>query len=207
MSPARSNPKTRRPRRRAGHRWPDDVRERALELIRGAGGRAGIAAAHTELGIPKATLSRWARDAGIDLTASAARTHAATTVRAATLAADTTTRLEYLIELASGGLTRRLEANLDAAELDDDDLGTWDDELERFVGPGDGSAAALALRRYRHLSTLEPTRDLVGTLTRAVHDLALLRGEATERGDVVVRFGIPRPQTPADVRTVETGDD
>ncbi|MEG1971273.1 MAG: hypothetical protein RR101_14270, partial [Burkholderiaceae bacterium] len=44
-------------------------------------------------------------------------------------------------------------------------------------------------------------RDAEGVLTRAIHDLQLLNGEATERGTVVVEFTIPRPTEPATVPT------
>ena len=36
-------------------------------------------------------------------------------------------------------------------------------------------------------------RDAEGILTRAIHDLQLLNGEATERGELVVDFAVPRP--------------
>ncbi len=176
-----------------GTRWPDDTRERALELIRDA----GIAAAHHELAVPKATLTKWARAASIDTTNP--KTAAATAVRAAQLTEATVTRLEYVIDVASTGLIRRLEANADAGELDDGDLGEWSTELDRFVPPADKRTAATMMRRYQHLASLEPTRDLIGALTRGIHDLALLRGEATERGTLVVNFGIPRPKRPTDV--------
>lgn len=197
MTAKRATPKTANRRRRP---WPDDVRERALELLR----VDGLAAAHHDTGVSKPTLTRWARAAGIDLGAAAEQTRHATTARGAQLAEATTTRLEQIIELSTRGLVRRLEANADAAELDEADLGEWSAELGTYLPAGEEAAAAV--RRYRHLASLEPTRDLVGTLTRAVHDLNLLRGEATERGDVVVNFGIPRPTEPDNVDTVDTGE-
>lgn len=188
----------------AGRPYADDVRERALELLR----VDGVAAAHAATGIPKGTLSRWARNAGVDLGAATRQTKAAAEARAAQLADETTKRLDHVIELASRGLIRRLEANADVAELDDDDLGPWSRELERFVPSDDRSHTAKALRRAQLLDSAGvPVRDLVGSLTRAIHDLSLLTGEATERGDVVVKFGIPRPTEPANVLDVDAQPD
>jgi hypothetical protein len=50
-----------------------------------------------------------------------------------------------------------------------------------------------ALGLVELLTRATPKRDLVGAVGQAVEKLELLRGDATERGDVVVHFGIPRP--------------
>ena len=183
----------------AGRQYDDATRERALELMRDA----GLAAAHHQLGIPKQTLSRWAKAGGVDLGEIVNRTRAGTAARAAQLAETTVDRLEYVLDLATTTLTRSLEALADVVELDDEDLGVWSDELERFVPPEDARATAAAMRRQQLImSTGVPLRELVGVTTRAIHDLALLKGEATERGEIAVTFHVPRPQ-PQTVVVVE----
>lgn len=170
-------------------RYPDDVRERALEVMR----VDGLSAAHHATSVPKPTLSRWAGAAGIDFGPSSARTRTGAQARAAQLEGGTVDRLEYVVELASRCLIRTLEASADVSELDDD-LGRWSDELGRFVPPDDEATAARALRRQQLIASAGvPVRDLSMTLTRAVHDLELLRGNATQRGEIVVHFDVPRP--------------
>jgi hypothetical protein len=137
-----------------------------------------LSAAHQATGVPKATLTVWAKAGGIDLADAAARSRVATAARAAQLTDNTVTRLEQIVEAAAAGLLRRLHTN-DAA--------------------GQGDADAIA--RYELLAQLEPTRDLVGALTRGIHDLNLLKGEATESGTINVTFGtdFPRPREPAHI--------
>ena len=180
------------PAKRRAIPWPVDVRDQALDKLR-AGATVAVTARAT--GVPRSTLSKWARAAGIDVNAATHRTANATAARAAQLNAATTTRLEYLIELASTSLIRRLEANADVAELHPDTLGDWSEELGRFLPP-EGSAAHAAMRRYAHVATGEATRDLVAALSRAVHDLAHLRDDAVDSGPLIVKFGIPRPVEP-----------
>jgi transposase-like protein len=182
-----------RPARRP---WPDDVRERALELLR----TDGVAAAHAGTGVPKGTLSGWAKAAGVEVPThvKAEQLKAAAQLSAAERTVTLVERLDGIATKSATLLEHLIDGNLDVAELDDDDLGRWNAELERFVPPEDRTAAAQAMRRQHHLSTLLPARDVVGVLTRAVHDLALLRGEATERGTIEVSFGaMPRPDARA----------
>jgi hypothetical protein len=180
--------------------WPDDVRERALEVLR----VDGLAAAHRATGVPKSTLTGWARGAGVDVTAVTASQRRAGQARGAQLTAATVDRLDYTIDLASTGLIRRLEANADAGELTDDDLGEWSAELGRFLPANEH--AATVMRRYAQLTVGESTRDLSAALSRLIHDLDLLRGEATQRGALIVNFGIPRPVRPVDVPVVDVVD-
>jgi len=174
--------------------WTDDVRDRALELIR----VDGIAAAHRGTGVPKSTLTRWAATAGVNIDAVTQRHRRAGQARGVQLTTDTVARLERIITAASAGLIRLLEANADAAEVDEADLGEWSEELGRFTPP-EGTAAAAAIRRYAHIAGGESTRDLSAALSRAVHDLALIRGEPATDPDVIVHFGIPRPVLPTNV--------
>lgn len=171
---------------------PNPHREEALDRLRAGTPAASVAA---WAGVHRSTVTRWARASGIDPGTNTERTRAATAARAAQLTAATVERLEYLIELASTGLIRRLEANADAAELSDTDLGDWSNELGRFL-PANAHAAAV-MRRYDHIRAGEPTRDLSTALSRGIHDLALLRG--AESGTLIVRFGIPRPTEPAEI--------
>jgi len=89
-----------------------------------------------------------------------------------------------------------LKANANAAELNSADIGEWSDELGRRTGRT--VEAEAAIRRYRYLDTLEPTRALVGSL-HAPSPTSTLQASATERGAIVVQFGIPRPVDDGDV--------
>lgn len=173
-----------------GHGYPDNVRDQAIDVMR----VTGLAAAHASTGISRQTLSRWARQAGIDLGAVSVRTRAAAQASAAQTAKTTAERLERILELATTALTRSLEALTDVLELDDDDLGAWSEELQRFVPADDQSTAAKVMRRHQLVqSTGVSARELSTVVSTAVKDLALLRGEATSRGAFTVSFAVPRP--------------
>lgn len=109
----------------------------------------------------------------------------------------TAERLEQLIASAGSYLATTTSANDDAAAL----IAALDPErisLEvGLSGPYavvEDAAAQAAQRRAMALASLPlETRDAVGILTRAIHDLQLLTGQATERGDLLVQFGVPRP--------------
>lgn len=197
------------PKRAKGAPWPDTLR---LEVLERLGAGSTIADEHRATGVPKGTLSGWAKRAGVDLgEAARARTRAATervVERVAEVKATTVDRLERILEAELEAhalrtdLERALSAQLAAALAGD----VEDRHGEVFRLMRGESAATVMLRDPdSHLAQLvaalellnvtTPKRDTVGAWTRANHDLALLKGEATERGDVVVRFGIPRPDT------------
>lgn len=188
---------------RARTRWPDETKAEALTLMR----EEGVAAAHDVTGVPKATLSRWAKAAGIDLeegtrkrTASAAE---AVRERAERAKLDTVKLLEDHIGEAGSYLSAIVTANAAAAEaiagLSDEGLTvTVDEDGNVSVQIADEGTAKLR-KLAMALATLPlAVRDAEGIVTRAIHDLQLLRGEATERGELVVEFGgIPRPDPSA----------
>ena len=165
----------------------------------------GMAETHATTGIPKPTLSRWARAAGIDLGANArARTEAATEAvraRAAEVSLSTLELLEQHVAQAGDYLATVAGVNALAARLL---VGTDPANLERVVtlaGTGivvSDTQVDEVLKVAQALDALPlAVRDAEGLLTRAIHDLQLLRGEATERGELVVDFAVPRPTQPA----------
>lgn len=217
MTPRKAPDRTRTPvrstaKREAPHRprtaYPPEQKAAAVAMMRGS----GIAATHRATGVPKGTLSGWARAAGIDLgEAARARTAAATAhVEAAVAEVKLTTvnRLERILEAELDTHADRLELeralSRQLARVLAGDLVDADDHPFRLMR---GESAATVMLRdpdgdlaqlvgaLELLNATSPKRDTVGAWTRAVHDLALLRGEATERGDVLVTFGIPRPDT------------
>ena len=190
---ARSKGKT----REAGRPYPPKVKAEALEVLQAE----GMAAAHKATGVPKPTLTRWAKAAGIDVGELArARTANATEAvraRAAEVTASTVELLEahvaqagdYLGTLAGvNALAARLIAGVDPAKLQrvttlaGTTIAVDDDEVDDVVKVAQ-ALAGLPLA----------ARDAEGILTRAIHDLQLLKGEATERGELVVEFTVPRP--------------
>ncbi|MGI8613722.1 MAG: hypothetical protein ACR2KL_07270 [Nocardioidaceae bacterium] len=175
---------------------PNPDRAEALDRLRDGATASEVA---RWAGVHRATATRWARAAGTDPGTNTTRTAAATAARAAKLTATTLDRLEYIVDLASTGLIRRLEANADAAELDDADLGEWSTEFGRFIPPEHRVAASAAMRRYLHVAALESNRDLSAAVSRAVQALAVLREKSGAGGTIVVQFGIPRPKEPDNI--------
>lgn len=201
-TPAKRGGKGRKP----GTPWPAATREEAVTLLR----EEGMAAAHDVTGVPKATLSKWAKTEGIELD-EAARARTANAVeavreRAARVKVDTVTLLEDHLGEAGSYLTAIVTANAAAAEaiagLSDEQLVAIVDEETgevRIAITDEGVARSKKLALALDGLPLA-VRDAEGIVTRAIHDLQLLRGEATERGELVVEFGgIPRPNP----RTVE----
>lgn len=213
-SAARSAPKRATPAKRPGASYDERERLVALDFVV----TSGIAGAHKATGIPKATLSRWAKAAGIDLEAQARdRTRAATAaLEAAAAEASLTTvaRLEHVLELELTTHARLVEleaaasASMAAAIAS---VRAGEQPVEAQLGMM--GTPYLVLRQPdselgQLLGLLElgktlAKRDVVGAWTRAVHDLALLKGDATERGTILVRFGIPRPAGDVDAGVVD----
>lgn len=223
-SAARSTTKRARPgkakRPPAGKGYDEATRLAVLEAMSPPpeGYGESVADAHRRTGIPKATLSRWAKAAGLELDEAArARTAAAAAhveAKAAELKVTTAARLEAILELELETHERRAQleraAMLEAVrclnadgQLDDlvdgqrlVTVARTDDRLSILLKAPDSVLGQL-LGTLGLLGDVAPKRDNVGAWTRAVHDLALLKGEATERGTILVRFGIPRPDGPA----------
>lgn len=177
--------------------YSDAERAAAVTLLR----EEGMAAAHDATSIPKGTLGRWARAEGIDLEGAArertAAAAAATAERHAKARLGTVERLEQHVERAASYLTNVLEANAEAADL----IQALDPDLIKITASIAGPVATLddeqandAGKRALAMAGLPlSVRDAEGVLTRAIHDLQLLKGEATERGELVVDFAVPRP--------------
>lgn len=164
------------------------ARSRALELY----GSQGLAAAHRELGIPKPTIVRWARAAGISsaeqAAADKARTDAATRAAQAELArriaegrAALVPKLVNVANMALDSTAAILEAQR---------------AVERATAENEHGLVSSGLASRRDMVNAgPPLRAIVGAATRAIHDLQLLTGEDTERGaptgQVTVVFATP----------------
>lgn len=190
-----------------GRRYTDEQRAEALRLVEGQ----GTAHAHKVTGVPKPTLTRWAKAAGLDTGEAARRRTAAATeavrARAAEVKLSTVDLLEAHIAQAGEYLRTVAGVNARAAQLI---AGGNPDTITMAVGMAgpyavlapDSEAAELGKVALALAGLPLAPRDAEGILTRAVHDLQLLRGEATERGELVVEFNVPRPH-PGDTPVVE----
>lgn len=177
--------------------YPERTRKRALKVI----AEEGIAAAHRATKVPRPTLSRWAKAAGIDVGEQArARTAAASaTVRArsAEVKASTVELLEH--HIAQGGHYLGVVAGVNAraaeliASLDPSRLKVETGMAGPYIVVEDPEAQAAQKVAMALAGLPYAPRDAEGLVTRAIHDLQLLNGEATERGELVVEFSVPRP--------------
>jgi hypothetical protein len=175
--------------KRAGSRRPYRQREkdRALTLLR----HGSIAAAHSETGIPKSTLSRWAKAAGIDMEAPAKeRTAAATKAVRERAAAARVSTVERLGNILDGQLS--VHEQMTRLELEAAELLEQHPELER-VKLESGQTVTVpksqevrdALGRLQLLSEAVNKRDLVGAVGQAIKQLQLLTGEDEGFGPLV----------------------
>ena len=197
---ARARTETKRPRGRSNAaRWTADQKDEALAALRDV----GLAGAHESTGIAKSTLRGWALAAGIDTAGPHAEVLQA--ARDALEERHLVARLEALpllerhLQEAGAFVQRVVEVNARAADA----VARLDPSLiEVTTGPSGpvvtilNREAADLVRRAQALALLPlSVRDAEGIVTRAVHDLQLLRGEATERGELLVVFGdaVPRP--------------
>lgn len=191
-------------------RYTAEQRGKALELVKAK----GTAHAHHVTGIPKPTLSRWCRDAGVDVgdTARSQTQHATEAVRAraAEVRLGTVELLEQHIAQAGDYLSTVAGVNALAARLiaqgDPDKIVVRTGMAGPYAVVEQGQAAELAKVALALAGLPMAVRDAEGILTRAVHDLQLLRGEATERGELVVEFDVPRPAANGDAsaRVIDT---
>lgn len=193
--------------RRAARSYPPAVKAEAIKRM----GTHGIAATHDMMDIPKSTLSSWARDANIDTGAVARRQTEAATValraRVAQAKLSTVAMLEQHLADYGEFLRQVGQANVDAVQAI---VEAGPDAIERKIGLAgpyvvvtDTTAAAAADLAMALAGLPLSIRDAEGIVTRAIHDLQLLKGEATERGEVVIEFsGMPRPR-PAEVEIVK----
>lgn len=163
------------PAKKAPAAYDAAARSRALELY----GSEGLAAAHRELGIPKPTIVRWARAAGISsaeqAAADRARTEAATRAAQQELAvqiakgrAALVPKLVHVANAALDSVGARLEAQRAVEKA------TLDNEY--------GLVSGGLMAKRDAMEAGAPLRAVIGAATRAIHDLQLLTGEETERG-------------------------
>ena len=201
-APSSTRSKTKRAPAKPARRttaYPAETRATAETLMR----EESVAAAHDVTGVPKPTLCRWAKAAGIDVGEAARRQTANATEavreRVARAKLDTVTLLEDHLGEAGSFLSAVVTVNAAAAEaiagLSDEALVvTVDEDGIPHVSIADEATAKLSRRAHALAGLPLAVRDAEGIVTRAIHDLQLLRGEATERGELVVEFGgIPRP--------------
>lgn len=178
------------PAHKAGRPWPPAVKRDALKRLRAG---ATVADVHRATGVTKPTLSSWARTAGIDVSSS--QTRHATEAKVAELALDAVSRLERIrdYELTALESMAYLEA-IAATELE---VAERVREVSTMGGPiylpARGSTAEHAGQRLEALKRIVGKRDLVGAAGLLVDKLEVLAGRATANADIVVRFGIPRP--------------
>lgn len=159
--------------------YPPDVRQRALDLFAAEDG--GLPRAHAETGIPKPTIRRWAKDAGIEpgevTRANRLRTEAA----AAAAKAENARRLEAAREALIPKLLSRAHTALDLeGEILDVARDTFRQARERNNLTTE-EATRLLMRVELAAGGLS-LRDVVGARTRAIYDLRALSGERPESG-------------------------
>lgn len=165
--PARSTTKN------AAGRWPPETQARAVDLYT----TQGLATAATETGIPKSTIRRWAKNAGVDPAASRARSTEQT--RAAT-EASVARRAARLAEAREELTERVVEAGLEALELERLLLAAHVRAVtEAATNQGKVSEAtsgllAAAVSGHR-------LSEVVGSRTRATHDLLRLLGDGGDQ--------------------------
>ena len=193
-------------------RYTDEQRAEALRLVESQ----GTAHAHKVTGVPKPTLTRWAKAAGVDTEEAARRRTAAATeavrARAAEVKLGTVELLEQHIAQAGEYLATVAGVNALAAQLITRADPAGIEVNVGMAGPyavvTDEQAAEVSKVALALAGLPLAVRDAEGLLTRAIHDLQLLRGEATERGELVVEFNVPRPTPPAgDVPEIATTED
>ncbi len=196
-----------RPRRGKRVSYTDEEKAAAIHLM----DSHGIAAANDMLDIPRQTLSDWARAANLDLSAVAVKrvegAHLALKARVAERKLATVAMLEDHLGNFGHYLGRIAEANAAAAEAL---VEAGPESLERKMGltgsyvvTTDTTAADAANMALALAGLPLNVREAEGVVTRAIHDLQLLKGEATERGEIQVQFrGVPRPD-PTTVEVVQ----
>ena len=194
-------------KRKAGQPYPEATKAKALAMLEAD----GMAEAHRRTKVPKATLSRWARAAGVDLGEQARQRTAAATeavrARSAEVSASTVELLEQHIAQAGDYLATVAGVNALAAQLiaraDPDTISIATGIAGPYAVVSDAQAAEVSKVALALAGLPLAVRDAEGLLTRAVHDLQLLRGEATERGELVVEFTVPRPTAPPEGTVLE----
>lgn len=182
-------------------RHPPEVRARALEVYE----RDGLATAHRETGVPKPTIARWAREGEVthDAGAALAQTKAATETSLARRAAHMAAVREQLV-------SAQATIALTASALEVDVLALQRDAVKEARASEVGAVSAATLNRLQVLNAGPRLSEIVGAKTRAIHDLLLLEGQATEHtaSRVAVHFATGEPAaTAGPVEVYELDDD
>lgn len=219
------------PRPGPGEGWPDELRVRALELYREHGGnlaatwRAVALLCEDGQGPAKGTLRRWLDDAEaageqVPEARRRADVEAAVDARRAQLLEQRAELSALLVDRLSRPALELIAHRLEEATTDEQLVA---DARQRYLdavavermAADEGEeerkrASAVTRARLGDLkfaaSMRLDVRDLVGVLTRSVHDHLALEGEASDedrRGDLVVELAIPRPVAATDVVELE----
>lgn len=168
----------------ARRRWSEEDRQTALAQI----AAEGIAATHRATRIPKGTLSGWAKKAAV--IPGGDGTDAAKTARATEAAAATLARAREQLTVAQSQIA------LTASALELEVLQAQMAIVEHArANPGGVLPVELTGRLSAALGGPR-LPDIVGSRTRAIHDLQLLEGRPTEgqpEGGLVVVFATSSP--------------
>lgn len=124
--------------------WTPDERQTAIQLLRDS---TTLADTHRQTGIPKQTLSGWAKDEAIDLGRTTEKIREAVAARNAQQATRRADLADALLALAELAVPVEVDM-IDSADL----------------------------------------RDVVGSRTRAIHDMQLLTGQPTDRTETVTQL-------------------
>lgn len=179
--------------------WPDHVRTKTLTIY----ADTGLAAAATATGVPKSTIRRWAEAAGVrhDSARAVAQTREATEAsRAANEFSAVKAAEAHLRAVAHNGL---IAAQLERMILEAA-LAVGREARESPLG----SVSGATLARLQSAMAGPRLTEVVGSRTRAVHDLRVLMGESTgeESEAPMVVFTTPAPDATtgrADLRVVD----
>lgn len=171
---------------------PAEVRERAVRLY----GEQGLAAAHEATGCSKPSIRRWAKAAGVSAgnAAAVASSAAATEVSLARRRERTAAARATLVELQARIAIEASQAEL--VVLESLRAVAQDPDVRKpAVTPDGAEVLPASLRRLQAVLSGPRLSELVGAKTRAIHDLQLLDGQATEQpeGGLTVRFATPTP--------------
>jgi hypothetical protein len=168
---------------------PQATRTRAVEIY----AAQGMAAAHAATGCAKSSIRRWALRVGVEAgnAAAVAQSAAATEVSLARRREATAAARATLIELQASIAIQASQVEL--AVLESVAAVAADQAVLRAPGPDEALPASL--RRLQAILSGPRLSELVGAKTRAIHDLQLLDGQATEQpeGGLTVRFATPDP--------------
>lgn len=171
------------------NRWPPETQAQALDLYT----THGLAEAHRRLGIPKSTIRGWASAAGIEAAQVAARSGEQT--RAAT-AASVRRRELALAEVRERLVDRLARQAEEALALEAEMVGAQLAALRAARRSRRGEAGEALAGRVAQVMAGPRLSNVVGSRTRAIHDLQLLTDNPTEQPvatGLTIVFATPAP--------------